>query len=151
MYVESRIKKQLYLHNLACHLLMLCRESLRLEKTIKSKQHPISFLHSPPGCWQRAAGCWWQHCLLPCLSTCIKNGANSLPPLVLFLKQNMQTETKGEISACGGSVERGEFVHTSLVRAVLWHRYCSAVLWCRNNQWRDIPSTPPPASHIKTW
>lgn len=39
----------------------------------------------------------------------------------------------------------------SLVRAMLWHRHCSAVPWCHSHQCKDIPSTLPPASQIKTW
>lgn len=75
MYIEGWLQNQLYLHNFACDVLVLCKESLRLErtlKTIKSNQHPISFLHSLSR-WPRAAGWWWQQCLLPCLSTHIKS------------------------------------------------------------------------------
>lgn len=129
MYI-GWLKNRLYLHNFACDLLMLCRESLRLErtlKTIKSNQHPISFLYSLSWWWEGAAGWWWQQCLLPFLSTQIKKGSretNSLQPFFFFLNQYLQAETKGEIFVCGGTAERGEFVHKTHNETSYWLEQC---------------------------
>lgn len=46
----------------------------------------------------------------------------------------MQAESKGEISACGGSVERGEFVHNTHNETPHWLEQCCdtdiAVQYC---------------------
>lgn len=114
MYTEGWLKNQLYLHNSACDLPVLCRESPGLERsleTMECQQHQqLPVLSVPPSWGQRAAGCPWQQCLLPCLCVYIDNGGQLSPSFGAFLNQIMQAETKGEISACGGTVERGEFV-----------------------------------------
>lgn len=106
---------------------LCCAENLRLErtlKTIESNQHLISFLYSLSRWWLRAAGWPWQQYLLPCLSACIDNGGQLSPSFGIFLNPIMQAETKGEISACGGTVERGEFVHNTHNETPHWLEQC---------------------------
>lgn len=51
-------------------------------------------------------------------------GPNSLPPLEYFSNQYMQAESKGEISVCGGTVERGEFAHNTHNETSHWLEQC---------------------------
>lgn len=105
---------------------MLCRESLRLEntlKTTKSNQHPLSFyiLCLDGGKGQQAGDDSSARYLL-CLCRS-RTGANS-PSSGIFLNQYMQAETKGDISVCGGTVERGEFVHNTHNETSHWLEQC---------------------------
>lgn len=159
------LKNQLYLHNFACDLLMLCRESLRLErtlKTIKSNQHPHQLSIFSILMVGRGSGLVMTAVLATLFVYTDQERVkrDQLSPsfvVFFFLNKYLQAETKGEIFVCGGTVERGEFVHNThnktsyWLEQCLWHSHCSAVPWCHNNQWKDIPSTLPLASQIKTW
>lgn len=121
MYTEGWLKNQLYLHSFACDLAVLCRESPGLERSLETmecqqqQQLPVlSVLPVLGGRGQQAA-----HdsstCCLVCVCT-LTMGANSLPPLV--------KETKGEISACAGTVERGESVPNTHNETPQWPEQC---------------------------